>query len=886
MPLMPLMPLVGREAELGRLSGWVSELAAGQGRAVLVEGEPGIGKTALLDVCAGRAAEAGCAVFRGVGDELTQAFPLSPLLQAFDIRPSSADPRRAEVLRALRGPVGAAVGAESVAAAVEALLDLVDQLCAESPALLVVDDLHWSDSATAAVCQRLARSAAQRPLLLVAAMRPLPRRDDLKALRREIGRDGLLPLPPLPPGAVSDLVAELAGGVPGPGLARLAADAAGNPLYLVELVGAVSRGGALAVDGGAAEVTRGRVPATLGEAIRDRLDFLPGPVRELLWAGALLGGAFSVEDLTVVTGRHPAELAPPLGDARAAGVLVDDGALLAFRHPLIRRALYDEVTPADRAAWHRGAARALREAGAAPDRVARQLLPAVRQAVAPVGDWVVDWLVEAAPEMLAQTTPVAVELLEAATRQAPSSDVPSDTHGVRLAQWLAEGLLRLGRTEDAVRLIERTLPAADDPDLFTALHVTLSRCRTAAGSDATGLAELAQAATRDGLRRRHRGLLRGRAAQMHVHLLQLEAGEQAAREALSMAANGADPEVACPALLALGAARAAVGDERGALELASRARATAQGRPDLFDLGLVAQLNVGVQLVALDRVAEAEATLRRAEALADRIGSVLRQGHALTWLTWLFFETGRWDDALTEMADASEGMEPYLRCQIEGVAALIALHRGDPPEFRRHLADAVRLAVALGDSAVAAELTACAEALPAQDQVSHRAATALHCRGLLDADPDTLVRAADCYTQAARPLPAAQAREAAAGLLAEAGDPAAARGPFSAAMDGYAGLGAEWDLARMREVFGRHGLRPAARRRKRPATGWLALTAAEARVAELVAQGRSNPEVAAELVVSRRTVENHVAKVLVKLQARSRVDIVRAAVARAQPGGD
>jgi DNA-binding CsgD family transcriptional regulator len=87
-------------------------------------------------------------------------------------------------------------------------------------------------------------------------------------------------------------------------------------------------------------------------------------------------------------------------------------------------------------------------------------------------------------------------------------------------------------------------------------------------------------------------------------------------------------------------------------------------------------------------------------------------------------------------------------------------------------------------------------------------------------------------------------------------------------------------------VFGRHGLRPAARRRKRPATGWEALTAAEARVAELVARGRPNPEIAAELVMSRRTVEAHVAKVLAKLQARSRVDIVRAAVARTQPDGD
>jgi len=84
----------------------------------------------------------------------------------------------------------------------------------------------------------------------------------------------------------------------------------------------------------------------------------------------------------------------------------------------------------------------------------------------------------------------------------------------------------------------------------------------------------------------------------------------------------------------------------------------------------------------------------------------------------------------------------------------------------------------------------------------------------------------------------------------------------------------------MRARFRPYGLRQPTRRRQRPETGWDALTASEAKVVELVAAGLSNPEIAERLVIGRRTVETHVAKALVKLQARSRVDLARAAAQR------
>jgi predicted ATPase len=211
------------------------------------------------------------------------------------------------------------------------------------------------------------------PLLLVGMMRPVPRREDLLALRR-VASDALrLRLDGLDEAAVAQLVTSLVGGKPDENLRRLADGAAGNPLYVVELVGALARSSSVTVTGaGTAVLTNGSAPGSLSAAIADRLGFVSGPVREVLRAAALLGVDFAVPDLAIVLGRGVADLISAVDEARAAGVLAEFGNGLGFRHPLIRTALYEEVPVPVRAAWHRDAGRALAEAGAPPDRVARQ----------------------------------------------------------------------------------------------------------------------------------------------------------------------------------------------------------------------------------------------------------------------------------------------------------------------------------------------------------------------------------------------------------------------------------------------------------------------------------------------------------------------------------
>src|SRR5438067_7877719 len=152
--------LIGRQRQRECLRAWVNELTKGRGRAVLVEGEPGIGKTFMLKAAVRQAEAASCRVLWGACDELSQAFPLLPLLDALNPRERA---RIAEPLRA----ASAATGVDPATAATERLLALVDELCTDAPVMLVVDDLPWADPATVVAWRRLARSVRQVPLLLV-----------------------------------------------------------------------------------------------------------------------------------------------------------------------------------------------------------------------------------------------------------------------------------------------------------------------------------------------------------------------------------------------------------------------------------------------------------------------------------------------------------------------------------------------------------------------------------------------------------------------------------------------------------------------------------------------------------------------------------------------
>jgi len=941
----PAGALFGRDTEMAMLVRLISRAAAGEGTAVLVEGEPGIGKSSLVRAALAAGAEAGFHVFWGAGDELGQALSLLPVLDGLRVREPSANRRCETIVQILQGDASTARGLDASGVLAEQLLALVAELCAERPTTLVIDDLQWADQATITLWARLAKSAPQVPLLLIGMMRPVPQREDLLALRRAVASSARLQLAGLAQGPVAELVAALAGARPDDRLLRLADGAAGNPLYVTELIGFLARSSGLRISSaGTAELVAGFPLASLSAAIADRLGFVSGRVRQVLRAAALLGVEFAVRELAIILGRTVADLVPAIDEALAAGVLTESGNGLGFRHPLIRAALYDEMPVSVRAAWHRDAGRALADAGAPADRVARQLLRAVGggsgDAGLSVDDWILTWLAGASELLVDRAPQVAADLL----RKAVADSRVGSVQQTRLAARLAEALYRVGDAAEAEQVASRALAHASDPDLVVDVHWTLAQCRMRIGRFAESLTTLNEALAAPGITARHRARLLVLAARTHSILGEVEKAGSVAYIALGVASEAADGWAVAWALHVLTIVAGVQGQMAEALPLFERALAVTKADPLLIDLRLLLQINKAIVLSNLDRHDEALGAAMQARHLADQVGTVNRLAQAHSALGQLLFDTGRWEDAMAEVqAIQADLKEPAAACSDLGIAAVIRIHRGEVIAARSHLAaaagcakrigyrvvptlalarsleceregalrgalaaltagfaddheehseiedvvaDAVRLAAQIGDLTIARTFAGHAATLASGSTIPRRQANDLYCRGVLEGDAGKLIKAAARYADAGRPLLRAKALEAAAGLFVRNEDRSQARVAFTRALEIYGSLGATADVGRLQAQFRAHGIRrgPRAKHRHKQ-TGWDSLTPAEVRVAALVEEGLSNPQIAAKLFTSRRTVATHVSHILKKLDVHSRIDIARESARRAVTSG-
>jgi len=480
---------------------------------------------------------------------------------------------------------------------------------------------------------------------------------------------------------------------------------------------------------------------------------------------------------------------------------------------------------------------------------------------------------------------------------------------------------------------------AVEPDVLVDLHWTLAQCSMRAGRSAESLATLNRALASPGISARHRARLLVLAARTHSNVGEVEKAGRVAATALAAASEAGDSWAIGWALHVLTIVAVVQGRTTDALPLFDRALTVTQADPALTDLRPLLQINKAIALGDLDRYEEAFAAARQARYLADRVGTVIRLGQAHSALGQLLFDTGRWDDAMAEVKALHEDLkEPAAACCDLGIAAVICFHRGEITEARRHLAagvpraqrignrvvgplalarsldaehsgalpealavltagfadnteeldeiedlfaDAVRLATKIGDLGTAKALAGHAAALAAESEIPHRQANALYCRGLLDHDATRLLRAAERYSDASRPLLCAKALEAAAGDFVRTDDRGQARAAFMRAMEIYTSLGAAADVARLQARFRAYGIRRGPRAKHRQArSGWDSLTPAETKIAALVQGGLSNPEIASRLFLSPRTVATHVSHILKKLDVHSRIDIAREAALR------
>ena len=398
------LPFVGRGREWLLLSEALGRALAGRGAVILLAGEPGIGKTRLLEEVAGLAAARGAQVLAGRCYELEQNAAYAPLVEAlrgllpaFAGAPSPCPPVQLAALTALLPelrtiwsdlpPYHPLPSDEERTRLLTALTQLIRGCAQRQPAALLVDDLQWADPSTLQALHYLGRQAGDQALLVVGAYRStrVDPQHPLTALREQLVRSGALTEIALPAFAEADVALLLnlfSGEEDAAVLAeQLHRETGGNPYFLAEvlrtfvqeqLVAVDAQGRWHAVDGAKDRLLAARaLPPTVRAAVLGRLDRLPLDDRRLLDHAAVLGRGFSLPLLARLLDQPEAALAERADRLAVKGFLqpcpTDS---YEFGHELMRRAAYEALSAPRRRLLHRQAAEALAALDAAAGSVA------------------------------------------------------------------------------------------------------------------------------------------------------------------------------------------------------------------------------------------------------------------------------------------------------------------------------------------------------------------------------------------------------------------------------------------------------------------------------------------------------------------------------------
>jgi DNA-binding CsgD family transcriptional regulator len=901
--------LHGRSAETARIDELLAAAREGRSGALVVRGEAGVGKTALLDYAAEAAAR--IQVLRGIGIESEAELPFAALQLLLRSGLGRLDVLPPPQARALRGAFGLAgtPGADRFLIGLAAL-SLLAELAGDGALLCLIDDAHWLDRASADALLFAARRLESEGVVLLAAARDdgfdAPGLPELSLGR--LGRD-----------ASRALLAERAPGLP-PVLAdRVLAEADGNPLALLELPAALS---------GLAVPLELPVPLPLPRRLQQsyyrQVAALPGSVRTFL----LVAAVEETGDLGLVR-RVAHALGVPAAAAGAAersGLIVVDAPAVAFRHPLVRAAVYQGATSAEREAVHAALA------GALDDPLAGELgadRRAWHHAAATAGpDERVAAELEAAAERARERLghAAAAAALERAARLTP--DQPGRARRLIAA---AAAALDAGRPDAASALADQGQSLTAEPG---------------------ALAEIARVRA---------WVAMERGAMHRVHELVVAGAEPIV---------GADPPAAA-ALLRLGAVAGWwAGDAKLVQDAADRMTGLGQDGliPGLGALQAMADLLAGRPAAAVPRLAEVVAAARhlRPEQLAVRFyaanmalligdfdgardlmlatAQACRAQGVIRFLAPLSLGLSYADFCLTRFRAATEiateGLrlaqdtgQPVRAAGLYGMLALLAAVRGDEPRCRELAASALRQ-FAAEEVANVGTLAEWALALldlglgrygAALNRFEMTATGALrhHIQPILFA-PDQIEAAVrfGSASSAAEPLARFAAWAEASGqpwaravvhrcrALVQDGDPevhycealrqhAVSGRPFEHGRTellygewlrrGRRGMDARAHLRTALALFDRTGAAPWTERARAelraagepaaagaPAPDRLSLlTPQELQVVRLAASGATNRDIAAQLFISPRTVSHHLYRAFPKLGVTNRTALAR-----------
>jgi predicted ATPase len=513
--------LVGRVAELAAVERVLVAARRAPAAVLEVVGEPGIGKTRLLLELVVRAERAGLCVHSGRGDELERSLPFGLVVDALDEPLAALDPGQlnrlgAEARARLGGvfPALASVGSEPSGLSAEryrvhyAIRALLELLAGRRPLVVALDDVHWADDASLELLAHLARRPPRAALALVIAYRPAQAPSALTAALLDAERAGVLERIALGPITAVEADELLGGRFDAARRRALYCDSGGNPFYLKQLARAAdhARAGApaAATDPGV-DSRLPDVPRVVLSALGEELAALSERVRMTARAAAVAGEAFGPRLVADIAGASYQDV---LADV---DTLIDcdlirpaPPAQFRFRHPIVRRAVYDSGPAAWLVGAHARAALALEAAGssavARAHRVERSATPGDEHAIATV--------TAAANASLTLAPGTAARFYEAALRLLPDGEEAIDRRLGLLAP-LATALGTCGELETSratmlqilgllpadqpahaelvavLAAIDHLLGHYDEADAL--LHATLDRLREASSPESTAL---------------------------------------------------------------------------------------------------------------------------------------------------------------------------------------------------------------------------------------------------------------------------------------------------------------------------------------------------------------------------------------------------------------
>ena len=927
--------MFGRAPEWRQLVASVERVRSGLAVAIAIEGEAGIGKTRLLDEIVTLVAADGWHVLRWQGAELDGERPFVALPAALDdllARVDDPPQELAEAAAMLRRVSAGEQSDERRGEQIRALMALgVQDLARDTPTLVVFDDAHWIDEASAALLWRLARLPRSTPVLVVATFRPSVRSEVL-ALRR--GLDGIaaptLVLSGLGANDAEALAGEILGGPPDAAARKLLDDAAGNPLFITELI----RGHAeLRTADDANRSQAGGVPQSLRNLVLHRLSSLGEVASSMLADAALVRLTCDPRVLAVLSGVAIDDVDRVLRPAIDQRILVETTDGIAFRHAVVQSIVADQRPTFARRLRRRDIANALAEIGAPAALIAEHHWES-----APTHSpeaWT--WMTRAAREVRSLSLDASLTWTQRAL-----ACLPGDVGSFELRMEIATLLILLGRVveSEAMCRSEETRPGDDEQEIR--LRTVLMTLTTMAGRTRQdeALAEVHRLLELIGEEDQRRIEMLGFEALLHLFRGDLEIAEQGARAAIALGESTGQTVRSSRGHEALGLVALLRGDIALALQTTERAMATFNSANDLLSLAMMPHFARAFTMLTTRPIDDVIGVLEDGLRSCDRAGHEMARIHLepLTAISW--FLRGDLVTARRQIQRTVERTSDWRTGGVAlptatGLAAHLALLHDEDAEAQT-LADraleellgggaqagsadfavwciaSVHEAMGRVDTArdlligvwelvakvaslstiapdlvrltrverpeFAREVTELVEARAARSGVAMDRGHALASRGFLDDRPELLESAADAWTALGWLLSPTRMRSFAIDLHVARGD--ARRGaadlkPRVARVErAWETMGATRPLRELRLAH-----RIGASSARRATSGPDALSQAERTVADLVGDGFTNKEIAQRLFVSHRTVETHVSHSLAKLGLRSRVQLA-ALVAR------